>query len=59
MEINQDHDVLLISAIANTAYLNEYLKKRPLVIAALNLKTTIILQKRCGRHHSYFFQEGE
>ena len=26
MEINQDHDVLLISAIANTVYLNEYLK---------------------------------
>lgn len=30
MEISKDHDVLLISAIANTAYLNEYLKKSAL-----------------------------
>lgn len=27
MEISKDHDILLISAIANTAYLNDYLNK--------------------------------
>ncbi len=38
MEINQDHDVLLISAIANTAYLNEYLKKTALSYSSIEFE---------------------
>ncbi len=38
MEITKEHDVMLISAIANTAYLNEYLKKTALSYSSIEFE---------------------